>query len=208
MNTFAKACVLSNEEWVDSLPTEVKPYQYSKQHKRKMKKLFSKMRNDKYHKYTKNTVRILTVAAIMSSMTITAFAVPQSREYIIKKLFNYSSYTINDTDNAEIVSNLSVGYIPDGFELTNEFKSNNAYLMEYSKGDSFIVVNKYTLDNKINFDTGIYDYEIYVINNIEYTIYHTQSNTYGIVWNNGSYLYNVDSNMSKDEIMQIAISIE
>ena len=114
-NNLAKACFLLNEEWIDTLPEKVEPYKYSKQHNRNMQKLFSKMRKDKYHKYTKNTTRVLIIAALISSMTTTAFAIPQSREYIIRKLFNHSSYTIKDVSNMETVSDLTVGYIPNGF---------------------------------------------------------------------------------------------
>lgn len=159
MNNFAKACILSNEEWIDSFPSEITPYKYSKHHNRKMQKLFSKMRKDKYHKYTKNTMRALIVAAIISSMTLTVFAIPLSRDYILRKLFNYSSYTIKDTGSSEIVSSLTIGYIPDKFKINDKFESNNIYSYEYLINDKYIIISKYTLDNKINFDTEMFNHK-------------------------------------------------
>lgn len=206
-NKLAKVCFLLNEEWIDSLPEKVEPYKYSKQHNRNMQKLFSKMRKDKYHKLTKNTTRILIIAAILSSMTITAFAIPQSREYIIKKLFNHSSYTIKDTCNMEMVSDLIVGYIPDGFELSDYYESKDVYSYEFYKDDYFIIITKSTLKNKINFDTEDYNYEKIFINNTEYIFYHN-TNSQGVIWNNSLYICSIDSNLSKEEILKIAEKTE
>lgn len=207
MNNFAKACMLSNEDWINSLPTEIEAYEFSKHHNRQMNKLFSKMRKDKYHKYTKNTLRVLIVAALISSMTITAFGIPQSREFIIKKLFNYSSYTIKDVSDMDIVSNLTVEYIPDEFELIDKFESNSLYYCEYGDYDKYIIISKYTLDNKINFDTETSDYKEILIDNIKYISYNSNTNS-GIVWNSNGYLYAIEGNISNDELLQIAIKTE
>ncbi|MDE6863181.1 MAG: hypothetical protein K2J41_02210, partial [Eubacterium sp.] len=143
MNNFAKACMLSNEDWINSLPTEIEAYEFSKHHNRQMNKLFSKMRKDKYHKYTKNTLRVLIVAALISSMTITAFGIPQSREFIIKKLFNYSTYTIKNTSSSEYVSDIMVGYIPENFVLKEHYESHDVYSYEYWNGENFVIISKY-----------------------------------------------------------------
>lgn len=206
-NNLAKACFLLNEEWIDTLPEKVEPYKYSKQHNRNMQKLFSKMRKDKYHKYTKNTTRVLIIAALISSMTTTAFAIPQSREYIIRKLFNHSSYTIKDVSNMETVSDLTVGYIPNGFELLDYYESKDIYSYEFYNDDYFIIVTKSTLKNKTNFDTENYNYEKVIINNIEYIFYHN-INSHGVIWNNNQYIFSIDSNLSKEEILKIAEKTE
>lgn len=205
MNNFAQACILSNEEWIDSFPSEITPYKYSKQHNRKMQKLFSKMRKDKYHKYTKNTMRVLIVAAIISSMTITAFGIPQSREFIIKKLFDYSSYTIKNIDDAAIVSDLIVGYIPDGFQLSDHYESNSIYSYEYYKDSNFIVVNKYALDNEVNFDTEMFEYEKILVDNITYIFYQSQIGMNGILWNENGYIYSIKGNIKVDILFEMAL---
>lgn len=206
-NNLAKACFLLNEEWIDTLPEKVEPYKYSKRHNRNMQKLFSKMRKDKYHKYTKNTTRVLIIAALISSMTVTAFAIPQSREYIIRKLFNHTSYIIKDTSNMELVSDLTVRYIPDGFKLTDYYESKDIYSYEFYNDDYFIIVTKLTLKNKFNFDTEIYDYEKILINNIEYTFHHNE-NSQGVIWNDGQYIFSINSNIPKDEMLKIAEKTE
>lgn len=208
MNNFEKACALSCEEWVNSLPDEIQPYEFSRQHNRKMNRLFSKMRNNKYHRFTKNAIKLLVAAAIILSIAATAFAIPQSREYIIRNLFNYSSYTISNTDHSVKVSDLKVGYVPDGFELVSILKDENIHMFEYKNNGKFIVINKSFIGNKINFDTEKFEYEKILINNIEYNLYQTKSDTYGIVWNNGLYTFDIDSNVSKDEMLKIAESIE
>ena len=193
-NNLAKACFLLNEEWIDTLPEKVEPYKYSKQHNRNMQKLFSKMRKDKYHTFKllkvgkKHKLGVLIIAALISSMTTTAFAIPQSREYIIRKLFNHSSYTIKDVSNMETVSDLTVGYIPNGFELLDYYESKDIYSYEF-------------------YNTENYNYEKVIINNIEYIFYHN-INSHGVIWNNNQYIFSIDSNLSKEEILKIAEKTE
>ena len=140
-------------------------------------------------------------------MTTTAFAIPQSREYIIRKLFNHSSYTIKDVSNMETVSDLTVGYIPNGFELLDYYESKDIYSYEFYNDDYFIIVTKSTLKNKTNFDTENYNYEKVIINNIEYIFYHN-INSHGVIWNNNQYIFSIDSNLSKEEILKIAEKTE
>lgn len=205
MNNFERACILSNDDWVDSLPDIIEPYKFSKQHNRKMQKLFSKMRKDKYHKYTKNTTRALIIAALISSMTITAFAIPQSREFIIKKLFNHSSYTIKDVSNVDIVVNLTVEYIPEGFELTNNFESDNLFYCEYEYLNKYLIISKYTLDNKVDFDTEMYEYKKVIKDNLTYVLYRSQTGGTGIIWNKNDYIYSIKGNISDEILLEIAL---
>lgn len=208
MNNFEEACMLSNEDWINSLPTEIEPYKFSKYHNKQMDKLFNKMRNNKYHKFTKNTTKAIIAAALISSMTITAFAIPQSREFIIKKLFNHSVYVIKDTSDAEFVSSITVGYIPDNFTLKEKYESDDVYSCEYWNGDNFVVIFKYTLDNKINFNTEKYKYTEIEINNISYILYDLESDSCGVIWNNGGYIYTIKGNISSEELIKIASKIE
>lgn len=208
MNNFEEACMLSNEDWINSLPTEIEPYKFSKYHNKQMDKLFNKMRNNKYHRFTKNTTRVIVAAALISSMTITAFAIPQSREFIIKKLFNHSVYTIKDTSDAEFVSSITVGYIPDNFTLKEKYESDDVYSCEYWNGDEFVAIFKYTLDNKINFNTEKYKYTEIEINNISYILYDLESDSCGVIWNNGGYIYTIKGNISSEELIKIASKIE
>ena len=208
MNNFEEACMLSNEDWINSLPTEIEPYKFSKHNNKQMNKLFNKMRNNKYHKYTKNTATAIVAAALISSMTITAFAIPQSREYIISKLFNHFSYTTKDTGCTEIVSGLTVGYIPDEFILTDKFESDTIYSYEYLNDDKYIIISKYTLDNKINFDTEMYESEEIIINNIKYILYDSETENCGLIWNNNEYIYTIRGNISNEELIKVASKTE
>lgn len=208
MNNFEEACMLSNDEWIDSLPDKMEPYQFSKQHNRKMQKLFSKMRKDKYHKYTKNTTGILIIAALISSMTITAFAIPQSREFIIKKLFNHSSYTIKNVSDVNIVADLTVEYIPEGFELTNNFESNNLFYCEYVYHNEYLIISKYSLDNKVDFDTEMYEHKKVIKDNLTYVLYRSQTDGTGIIWNKNDYIYSIKGNISDEILLEIASKTE
>ncbi|MGN0523183.1 MAG: hypothetical protein ACI4IG_02805, partial [Eubacterium sp.] len=107
MNNFTKACFLLNEEWVNSFPDEIEQFQHSRAYTKNINRLFSKMRNDKYHPLTKGTLRALIIAAIIISLAVTAVALPQSRKYIIEKFTDHSTYTVADDAKANIVTDLT-----------------------------------------------------------------------------------------------------
>ncbi|MDE6768050.1 MAG: DUF4367 domain-containing protein, partial [Eubacterium sp.] len=78
---------------------------------------------------------------------------------------------------------------------------------EYWNYDKYIIISKYTLDNRINFDTETSDYKEILIDNIKYISYTSNTNS-GIVWNSNGYLYAIEGNISNDELLQIAIKIK
>lgn len=209
MDNFKQACMLSHEEWINSLPTDIEPYNFSKKYNRSINRLFSKMRGDKYHKLTKNSVRIIIIAAILLSLTITALAVPVSRDYIIRRFTSYSAYTIADREDMEMVEGITVGYVPEGFELTKKHISKNAANMEYYNSEGlYIDIDKCPVSSKVAFDTELYHTEKILNKSIEYVLYRAEENIYGVIWNDGKYTYIILGNISKDDILKMAYEIK
>ena len=141
MTVFEEACLLSCEQWIDSFPTDIPKHDFSKNHQKMMNRLFDKMRNGKYHRFTKNTIKILLIAAILLSITTTALAVPSCREYIIKTLFDYSAYRVVDDGNSVDIDCLKLNYIPDDLRLSIDrdskyFKSNYSLRTECERYNS------------------------------------------------------------------------
>ncbi|MCD7873168.1 MAG: DUF4367 domain-containing protein [Clostridiales bacterium] len=206
MNNFEKACWLSNKDWVDSLDDSIE-YEFSKSHNRKMNRLFSKMRNNKYHRFTRATARALIIAAIIMAISVTAFAIPATREYILNKFKEYSSYSVN-TDSQEKVDDLSVGYLPEGYKLVSEEKYEMMYIRQYSNPNvrTNLSVKKYYQNGEINFDTENYEKEILNFNGIDYIIYKNSNGYYGAIWNNSICVFNIDGCSSKEEAINMAKS--
>lgn len=203
MTNFEKACLLSCEEWVNTLST-IDDFQFSKSYERKMKKLFNKMRNDKYHRFTTNTVKVLVAAAIIMSIATTAFAIPTTREYIFNHFKNYAVYTVADVDQAEQIEPISVGYLPDGFVQSYEDSALDRKTIFYENGNEWIYIDKYRLDSTVFKDNEYNNYETVQINGVDYICSVNDDGNTEIIWNNGEYVYSIYSNVNMNELLTIA----
>lgn len=203
MDNLKDACTMSCEDWVNRYTDKVE-YKFSQSFERQMNILIDKMRNNKYHRFTRRSMRALIIAAIILSFATTAFAVPSSREYIIEKFKDHFSYTVIETGNIDTVEDIVVGYIPEGFELS-DINSSFGLVQEYRKNNEWFIINKDTIDIEINFDA--LDKETKNINGTEYLLFITD-NTNGVIWNNGSYTYTVSGNITKEELIKIALETE
>lgn len=205
MNNFEEACLQSCESWVDEFDFYVE-YEFSKEFEKKMRTLFDKMRNDKYHHYTRKTIRFLVVAAIIFSFTATVLAIPTTREYIITKYKDHFSYIVNDVSDIVKVKDFSINYIPKDFIKTDELISTAGITYEYQNDSYWFTVSKTVIDANVNYD--ISSQKTKTINGIDYTIYVTDHNCGGVIWNNGIYIYSVEGNIDENELMKIALKTE
>ena len=122
MGVFEQACILSNESFLKTIPDVLPEPQYSRKHIRAMSRIINKMRNDRYHRLTTGTIKVLVVAAVILSLALTAFAIPSIREYVITQFKTHSVFRAVSTEDSQYVTDLTVGYIPEGFELV-EFQN-------------------------------------------------------------------------------------
>lgn len=207
MTNFEKACLLSCEEWVNTLST-IDDFQFSKSYERKMKKLFNKMRNDKYHRFTTNTVKVLVAAAIIMSIATTAFAIPTTREYIFNHFKNYAVYTVADVDKAEKVDSISIGYLPEGFNKVHEDITNDRITIGYEREDDWIKVEKVKIDFSVYKDNEYNNYETVQINGVDYICSVNDDGNTEVIWNNGEYVYSIYSSLNMNNLLTIAENLK
>ena len=208
MTVFEEACYLSNKQWVDSLPSEFEPYEFSKKHEKRMAVLFDKMRGDKYHRFTRKATTALIAAIIAMSVTITAFAVPATRDFLIHNFFDHSAYQLVNAEPNEVTDELIIGYIPEGFELTNETKNKTEYTVDYiNDSNQWFSISKFSLNVNTDFDTENYSYKVTEYNGIKYINYYNHSIN-GYIWNDGKNIFEIVANLSTEEVFNIVISIK
>lgn len=208
MSVFEQACLLNNQSWADSLPTEFEEVVFSKKHQRIMKNLIDKMRGNKYHRFTRRAAAALVAAAIFVSMTVTAFAIPATREFIVERFFNYSTYSVVGGEYSE-VGDIQIGYIPAGFELDYTYKDENDVAFSYKSNNdnSWFTIRVIPTDQFIDFDTECDDY--IEINYNEYKLLKYQNeNMEGYIWNNGIFVYSIIGDIPFDEVIRIIESIK
>lgn len=203
MNNFNDACTLSCDDWLNNF-SESYECDFSKTFEKEMQRLVDKMRNDKYHKFTRKTMSALIIAAVVLSFATTAFAIPSSRKYIIEKFTDHFSYAVIEPDNIDIVEDIIVGYIPEGYEKRNEYIFEKEISQEYQRDDEWFIISKNTIDTEINFDA--LDTESKTIDGTKYLFFVTDS-TNGVIWNDSLYVYSVSGKINKEELIKIAIEI-
>lgn len=173
-----------------------------------MKEILQEKQDEDKYKLSKNTIKVLLIAAILLSITITAFAIPASREFITKSLFNHSSYSLVDKSDYTKVESLVLNYIPEDFIQTDEFVSEYYFDFSYENKEYHFSVNKYALNTKIDYDTEKYEHETIIINNSQGVFYRANEFDSGLIFNNNYYIFVISGNISKEEIIKIAQGLE
>ena len=160
MSKLAEACALSFEEWISTFPETMPKAECSPQHEKWKKKLFNKMRNDRYHVLTTKSIKIMLVAAILCALLMSAFSFPSSREgfelesssYVGKNLFN--RYEDNNGDYYTVSkssSSINVKYNTENTETTEIIVNGTKYLYCQSEsGVNSIIWTKYDYVYRVN----------------------------------------------------------
>lgn len=203
MSEFEEALWLSAENWVDSFPTDLPKHKFSKKHNKIINDIIYG-KQDKKIKFSKGTIKVLIIAAVLLAIATTVFAILPSREYIVDKFSNHSEYNVVDKKNSKSVTSLNVNYIPAGFEKSDDYGDT----VQYVNGDKEFVVDKIELTASIGFDTEHYDPEIIKINGIDAVYYRSNYNEKGIIFNDRNYIYMIAGNIEKDELVQIAQNVK
>lgn len=210
MTPLEEACAISLKRWADSLPEEFEQYEFSKKHNRRMKVLFNKMRGGRYHHLTKKSTIVLVAAILLLTMTITALAIPASREFIIEHFLDHSTYSVIGGEYNEI-GNIEIGYIPEGFEKVDEFLGKTSYRANYKSTatDDWFDIRISQNINQIFFDTEKYHKQIIPgITKTYVSYFDDELNHHGLVWNNNSFSFTIFGSINLEEEITIAESIK
>lgn len=204
MSAFEEAVWLSCEKWVDSFPTDIPKHHFSEKHNEIINEIIYGKQEKTKHKLSKGTIKVLLIAAVLLAFATTVFAVPASREYIIEKFFNHSEYAVIDNSDFKKVTPLNLNYIPTGFEKVEDY--GDTYL--YRKNNKFFTVQKCELSAIVDFDTEKYERENIKINGADAVYFRTNDELNGVIFNNGKYIFIVNGNICKDDIVNIAQNAE
>ncbi len=213
MNELENACLVSLIRWVGTIPDDLEEYSFSQHHQKEMEKLFSKMRNDKYHRFTKKTAKIIAIAAILISLAIasTVTAMITSSKYKITDYSDHSIYRMLSSNDAVSTNELNVDYMPEKYTLKNEYKGDNIISRTYSDSTGKITINieKNISNAVIDFDTSTHTYKKVTDKSTTYIVAFssTDDSSTIIIWNKNGFCYCIESvNTPYDELMEIAKS--
>ena len=205
MSNFENALRLNLMDEVNALQIDNVDYTFSAEYEKNIKKLFDKMRGDKYHILTKKASVLVLVAAILFTLVIVGFAATRGREYLITAFSDHYEYNILEKVEGKKVRHLELEYTPVGFNLENESGNHTTYLHKrYSNGESYFDISKGLTSDEPGFDSQVPIEEI-EINGVTYVYFgDNEYSFYGLLWNNNGYLYYLTGNIPKSEMLNIA----
>ena len=209
MSKLALACEMSLNDWLATFPDEIPKAEHTKHHEKWKKNLFNKMRDDRYHRFTTKTIKVMLVAAVLFVLMLTAFVIPSSREYMMDKFENFSRYKVTQNNKNNVSGEITVGYIPDGFEFDDSIDMGKNKTNRYVNinGDFFTII-KSSSEGEVNFDTENFVSEKIIADGQEYVYCKGNLGVDNLIWTKNDYVYRISGPFSMDELIKIAKTVE
>lgn len=206
MTDFEKACELANEQWVNSFDEKTdENIKFSHSHEKRIKEIAQIADGKKRIKLTRKTLKYIIIAAVLLALAATtAIATPHFKKYHVNKEQNGYVYTVpgksKGIDKAPILK-----YIPNGYKKAEENTSENYASFTYRKNSNeWFSIDKSILKSTMYFNSENNDYEEFEYNGVKYTVYKSDENFYGVIWNDGTYVYDIYGSLTKSDIIKVA----
>lgn len=211
-----------DEDCLKVSSTSYPEYELSKEFQQKMNKLIRQQRKV-YYPVIKTTGRRIAAAIIAAVMmgSVTAVAYGPARE-AIKDFFmkHFGTHDVVEVDNT--IDNIDVNSsyytkiiieeeyeidVPDGFKLEEYHSDDNLINCRYSNGKDFIDFEQ--------IPAGIYSASIDNERSKSYNYTDDEGNKYLVfewnksrlfIWNNGEYVFEISSNLDKNDIVDLCKS--
>lgn len=220
-NIYEKALDLMIEEALEIVSDsecetigKVEEHEFSKEHQMKMKKLFNRLQREEWGrqivKYSKRAACICLIGFVL--FTASVCSVSAWRTWFLDFFFDEdapnSKFNFNETDRAYYRDeNISLSYIPRGFESTRNTVSENIIILLFEKDDLYFTVSVKSLNGQGSVDTEDATVSRIDINGSE-AILIEKKDANQIMWRDDESIFNVTGNISSDEIVKIAKNLK
>lgn len=210
-----EAAVAANQEFGESLCDPEEDIVFSKEHEKKMQKLFRKDRNKllmkKVKKVSKIAACILLVLTVGTGVTI--FSVEAWRVKFLNFVFEVeqpnTDYNFSETGGTTFNNDeVQLNYLPMGFDLVEDVTTQNAICLTFANGDIYFRIDVEDIDINASTDTENAITEGIRINEMYEAIYITNPNVNTLIWHNYEYSFSISGNITKEEFIKIAENIE
>lgn len=191
---------------------------FSKEHNKKMAKIFKAEKRKLWHKkalkISKYAACFLAIIMLISAVTI--YNVEALRVKFLNFVFtsDYEGTSFNFEEKEEEKeappennTDIAFGYVPEGFELIDARQKKENIHIRYASGENYFQILRGDLSGNYNVDTENGTYENIKIDGLE-AVYFTNPNINSVVWNDSYYIYIITSNISKEELIKIAENIK
>ena len=164
-----------------------------------MKRLFAKADKQKIHnKIYRNFKCVVCILMALGAIGYIGL-------FIVKNVM-YIGFGYDNSSQAYRNDYISIGYLPEGFELTDDSSSKFWVLLEFKKGDKHIRIDRYPVESSTSIDTEnstVSDIKIRSLNGK----YINNPRFQAVVWYTDEQIYSVFTNISKEETIRVAESV-
>lgn len=205
LNLFEQEC-----NAIDSI--DVPEYQTSEKFQSKMNKILQK--SGKVKRVTRKfaTACAMLFFALGTLASFTAYAAsPALRSFVISVFDGEPKISV--TDDEKSPEYISTRYlptsIPEGYEAIEiPSGTNNSLMVTYVKEENQIFFGQYvkSIYNKV--DVGTDDVEYFVDEKGQEYVIAQIDKSYVVMWDNGSYVLHIFSTLSKEETIDICLSVK
>lgn len=195
-----------------------KPHEFSEEYKRKMRKITNSVgRKDRIKIYKRIAVRsVVSIAAafgIVFGVLLTQPEVFAAVKNVFKSVFDkYDKYEyVGDEITVEkFDDSFRLGYVPDGYMLSNGVYSPAYVVLTYENGNK-IIEFKYGIANNISasYDNEHNIFDTFTVDGNEYYYYESNNKDFNdsILWYDSGYSFGLNAQLSKEEFVKIAENI-
>lgn len=211
MSKFEDAVRRSCLEWASALPDDAE-YTLSKNSESYFKKLIKRMEHGSYYRVSKRTFRFILIAALIAALctAVTIGANIGEQEFEIIPNGDLAQYKVIEPNSPVFKSDLEVGYIIPGFEVSDVICDADDIIFgyEYSLADGSVysILRTESVGNIYFDDDNIVSTNL-KHNNLEFTYYESDEGYLGLIWNYGGYIYSIIGSITLEEALSIADSI-
>ncbi len=196
-----------------------KPHEFSEEYKRKMRKITNSVgRKDRIKIYKRIAVRsVVSIAAafgLVFGCLLTQPEVFAAVKNVFRSVFDkYDKYEyVGDEITVESFDDsFRLGYVPDGYLLSNGIYSPGYVILTYENENEIIEFNYGIADSMLrNYDNEHNSFETFTVDSIEYYYYRSNDNDFydNLLWYYSGYSFGLKAHISKEEFVKIAENIE
>jgi hypothetical protein len=211
------------EEKLDSRIYSDESFSTSASFEKKMSKMI-KSEHNVYHKMTLTKARkALCIAIAIIILLLSSLSVGAVRDFIANFYIQYfdthNTLTAMLDDNENYPTTLEktyrLGYIPDGYELSDEDITENdaSYLYSNSEGKNMLFTQNtksifnIDIDNEYsNATTEVYQGQLYFVNVFDSD--YAEGKRVTIIWDNGSYIFCLSAELPKEAVLDLCSSLK
>ena len=186
---------------------------FSEKFERKMERLIRRRRKPYYSLISTSLRR---TACIIVMFLVVSFTTVMSVEALRKPFLDFISSIFSDHTTIESVLDLDGDYpekiedeyfiseLPDGFVEKSINRNESSIDILYTNGDKFIIFSQNTKDGfKTAFDNEHNEFSVFTDESGQRYIEIKSELSKSLIWDNGTYIFTIDSNLDKNTILKL-----